>query len=738
MALTMLPRTGMQKLSRISYAIKPHTLPHSTRYLSPSCQHRTLWYSYHEDDSRSRQRRARIVYQHHHHPRCRHPRRVQKDQEEDSEWEPWGFQRRWAANGSKTVRAEDWPLNRHWNNLWNLQSTRARQRMEWIKKQIDTDPYAAIFGRRHKPLHFPQLEETFTTLWKSFLGLGSGPAKDDQKASPSPAKAEDHVKATNLRSDRTYHDLDKPHLYKNTVPPFSSPDVTGRNNAFEFDPISGRMVPTALATAPGKSTSSQKWPDGGHPDTRRLLGSLHENTKRNKERGVSYSPSVVNEHSDAKIMSLAKKARCERQLNLSDISNGTESSTVSAVDTPQDPTSPLEPQNNPIGTPYSPEIKYDVISSESPQSGSHIEVIEPNTDCESNISLQDERPDHANVGDVATPETLVAHSKQGFRLQRAGFLSRRDEDTPMATLDISSKQPMGFEEDSNLDMLRARDIRAAYEPRRSSIKSELKAEEAETNKGSNWSFEPNTTAASSSPHSELPAEHAGSTPISTEGSSKSAGIFQANERSHENMLQDEALNATITSISESTPAEVYRVFAYDPSSYQVIEAETLSSLQSSNEHLHPTEVLTRLANPAKFLPCLNKMRSEEYEIVSGGENILVFRKAPETRASYKGNSQVQESAIDSTEDESSEKIPEHLISGSRKGKKFFDTYNPHGEEARSQSNNVLRRMLIGGVATAGTCYAIGVVVEYFRTGGKDGWGVDGFTVFESDRRHREA
>lgn len=46
-------------------------------------------------------------------------------------------------------------------------------------------------------------------------------------------------------------------------------------------------------------------------------------------------------------------------------------------------------------------------------------------------------------------------------------------------------------------------------------------------------------------------------------------------------------------------------------------------------------------------------------------------------------------------------------------------------------------MIFAGTATAGTCYAIGVVTEFFRTGGNYGRGADGFTVLESDRRHRE-
>lgn len=56
---------------------------------------------------------------------------------------------------------------------------------------------------------------------------------------------------------------------------------------------------------------------------------------------------------------------------------------------------------------------------------------------------------------------------------------------------------------------------------------------------------------------------------------------------------------------------------------------------------------------------------------------------------------------------------------------------------RSAFNNAIRRMLFTGTAAAGTCYALGVVTEYFRTGGSDGRGVDAFTVFESERRRRD-
>lgn len=46
-------------------------------------------------------------------------------------------------------------------------------------------------------------------------------------------------------------------------------------------------------------------------------------------------------------------------------------------------------------------------------------------------------------------------------------------------------------------------------------------------------------------------------------------------------------------------------------------------------------------------------------------------------------------------------------------------------------------MLFGGMVTAASCYAIGVVTEYFRTGGTDGRGPEGFTPFEVERRYRD-
>lgn len=48
----------------------------------------------------------------------------------------------------------------------------------------------------------------------------------------------------------------------------------------------------------------------------------------------------------------------------------------------------------------------------------------------------------------------------------------------------------------------------------------------------------------------------------------------------------------------------------------------------------------------------------------------------------------------------------------------------------SHARKILRRVFLAGAATGSTCYAIGVVAEYFRTGGQDGLGPRGFTGLE--------
>ncbi|KAJ0422596.1 hypothetical protein BJY00DRAFT_279821 [Aspergillus carlsbadensis] len=745
----------MQKLSATSCTINPHTLPPSLRILSLPHQHRTLWCSTHEQDPRPRQKHTRILYQHYRHPKCRHPRRSQESQIEDSEWDIWGRPNRgWPGNNSKTRRTEDSSLDNHWNNLWNEQSRRYQQRMDWLKKEIDTDPYAALFGRRHEPLHFPKLEETFTTLWNSFLGLGSGFVQDkkDTRAPPSPARADNKV--ANSKSERASAGYGEP-LINSTAEPWSSSEVGVRGDAFEFDPISGRMVKKASKTVKkdsehqAKDATDYNLASSHISSDHRTSRPLNEDVPQEQQidiasaqkapENISMPPDILLASASAQetgALSQPERSSSTATFSSPITSKDTDGSIASVTDTLHDQPSILAPAQS-DSMPVLPETKSGVIHVETPQDKDQPEALTSIARGESSIAPGNEIG-QSNQGpsliDMASPEPIMWQQEQKQGRGRIGFLSRRDGELPFPFPSTNQEQPLIYSEDNNLDLLRASDIRANYEPRKSSIKSEVEAEEAEADKGLTWSST-SKGAFVSNYTSELSKEYNDFKPTSSEELSASTNPTQGKGEAHE-VLQNVPVAEDVHLPTYSSPAEVYRVFAYDPFSLGVTEAETISSFQPPSEHLHPTEVLTRLANPAKFLPYLNRMRAEGYEIVSGGDDILIFRKALDIDNTQNARHHESQEFVNSGPLETTPEQPAGFYTGSQLPR--ADEPQIKKEKARSRTHNVLRRMLIGGAATAGTCYAIGVVVEYFRTGGEDGWGIDAFTVFESERRHMEA
>ncbi|KAH8690882.1 hypothetical protein BGW36DRAFT_389523 [Talaromyces proteolyticus] len=229
---------------------------------------------------------------------------------------------------------------------------------------------------------------------------------------------------------------------------------------------------------------------------------------------------------------------------------------------------------------------------------------------------------------------------------------------------------------------------------------------------------------------------------------------------------------------------VYRVLAYDPTNSEIVLAETTSSIHASERTLPPSEVMLHINNPAKFLPYFAKMKADGYEIVSGSDNILVFgkTKSDASPSSHTANSvstkasdaqtsmETEDSilnlddAIQSTNrlerttktDSTTKQTPrlvrrqETIYTG---GPPNWSPYPPlppsqdvnensteTKEEPPRRSSSVrkaIRRMFLTGTATAGTIYAIGVLCEYFRTGGQDGLGPEGLSEFEAERRRRD-
>ncbi|PGH06425.1 hypothetical protein GX51_02437 [Blastomyces parvus] len=255
--------------------------------------------------------------------------------------------------------------------------------------------------------------------------------------------------------------------------------------------------------------------------------------------------------------------------------------------------------------------------------------------------------------------------------------------------------------------------------------------------------------------------------------------------------------------SRPNPSQ-YRVLAYDSLTMEVKDVGISSGHTGSGEiaqQLHPTEALSRLNHPSRFLDHFPRLEAQGYEIVSGGGDILIFKRVrgresedvsgnfktaiPDATAAKKSDSesdaayadgdamlhspawaaQLEKEAIDQFESGMVE-TPVRLSSETQRGatpagqeasssvsdevnQPIYDSEEtkhqqqqqqqrdsssqpppPHPEKRRPFLRKTLRRVLLTGGVAAGTCYAFGVVAEYFRAGGQDGLGPQGFTGLE--------
>ena len=345
-------------------------------------------------------------------------------------------------------------------------------------------------------------------------------------------------------------------------------------------------------------------------------------------------------------------------------------------------------------------------------------------------------------------------------------------------------------EREDLEFLSANDIRAPYDSKKPA--SETHAEKQEFRRSLEDELDCYVDPASGVDAQDIRARYkhkmsnseADRVPLST-----SEGELQSSDHSRAepcaNVEPSQVPETEYPSVNQSTSSPaMYRILAYDSSTLQMTTSETSSSQHTSNGTLPLTEVLSRLNNAAKFMPYFAKMHNDGYEIVSGGGDILVFKKVREVgerpkdetksatarspdAAPHEAGSLPEEVKFeqDATEQiiDNKQSQPTQPTQSQRKvqrqetvyagGPPNWSPYPPppppttHDQPAteaatpppkkESTFRKTLRRMFLAGGATAATCYAIGVVTEYFRTGGQDGRGIDGFTEFESERRRRD-
>lgn len=211
------------------------------------------------------------------------------------------------------------------------------------------------------------------------------------------------------------------------------------------------------------------------------------------------------------------------------------------------------------------------------------------------------------------------------------------------------------------------------------------------------------------------------------------------------------------------PPTVYKILAYDPTMQSISTAETTSIVSDASGPLTPAEVLLRLSNPAKFFPYFAPLQKQGYEIVSGSGDVLVFRKFRE--GSPPGVEKTSTTAaIEEKRPEERKRNDVNPIDGMTRGPiaaigdfasptGFVNHDIPRGSEPPFKSNIDVRReepvfsgkrnwedkeesgrkkrgvtkTVLVGAGWLGACsYAIGVVADYFKTGGADGKGPKGF------------
>ncbi|MCJ1366053.1 hypothetical protein MMC16_005178 [Acarospora aff. strigata] len=215
----------------------------------------------------------------------------------------------------------------------------------------------------------------------------------------------------------------------------------------------------------------------------------------------------------------------------------------------------------------------------------------------------------------------------------------------------------------------------------------------------------------------------------------------------------------------------YKILAYDTSARDVISVTTTSSTISPNETpLSLAETISRLTNPAKFLAHFPSLQASGYEVVSGSSDVLVFKRVRDGDAQDHVPASITEFArlryrrpmnpIDGTTTQTgnfasptgfvnydvvlplppSEEAPpqprpasaqtsgkvrreEEVFSGSSRR---WDDEKVRPEKPKGRAQKAARRVFWVGAWTAGCCYAVGVVAEFFRSGGADGLGPQGF------------
>lgn len=815
-------------------------------------------------------------------------------------WWGWG----WGSRGYKSDRPDrysdgsdkcsrnkkDGSKKEDW---WEKERARFQQEMERVKKEVEEDPFTALFGKRPRPI---RRDDGYQSPWSTFCRnfFGHETQKPTQTTQTNANKTSN---AANSESPLRENPVTKDETRLNTSAHEGNPakqpekqkaeaqDASPAQPAFRFDPISGRMVPIKLNN-PDPSPQSPKDDNGADipvttfksyraqfgykppEDSSNIPGDTATATtsesNKTPETNRGSIEAAVGRDSGKNVLYMAPPNR-EQRVPSSSPSSGKNNSVSQAADdepfsgTIKDPrvaalSEQVAPQTDPVLHMASPGVGEAASTSSSNSNGGKSAV--PNKPQHKDYSAEEVKTDDVDLlraSDIRAPlyskktkyeidvekqrnrkeleQEYESFQDPGSDIDAQELRSRvqsyetssqvsqnaaTEQTTPPAKDSIPEQKdipksavrdiPVLSKEIDNEEQV-VQEIKHAYEDSYGKITPEHRQPTPRSN-------QIHQTVAPSSITKDLSRRSPKHPDMKIVTIGSAQGEHSEKDAHRKSQLDDllkdakrfnESRDSLMKQIAQtlgriepkqsptpsttakpsssgstSTSPAFYRVLAYDPATLTVTSAETTSSFYSPDETLHPAEVLPRLNSPAKFLPHFASMQADGYEIVSGGGDILVFKKVREAgkplnvsdnsfaftnsiknetgpenttvKSQQETVSQTEQKGQASESDTNSTSSSPTMIHRQETvftgGPPNWSPYPPPGpveptpeEKQKAKEEPFLhkasRRILLTGTATAAVCYAIGVVSEYFRTGGSDGRGPEGFTEFEAERRRRE-
>lgn len=210
------------------------------------------------------------------------------------------------------------------------------------------------------------------------------------------------------------------------------------------------------------------------------------------------------------------------------------------------------------------------------------------------------------------------------------------------------------------------------------------------------------------------------------------------------------------SLNKNAITALYKIVANDLRTNEVVTGSATSSIKWADEApISLPEAISRLTNPAQFLPHFPNLQNDGYELLCGGKEFLVFKKvlspvSPVTEPTFSDRRRPMnpidgtttqtgnfasptgfvnyDVVLPSSFSEQPSPFPDPVIR--RTGPKVrreedvfsgssrrWQDDNARPEKPRGRVRKAAKRVLLVGAWTAGCCYVVGVVAEFFRTGG---------------------